>query len=72
MNITLARELLSQRGYTLDMRDIQRGKRSLCRVYAVNGKHEVFLINMSRFPFLSTARFQQKIATLPGESETTA
>ncbi len=69
MSLTLARELLQKRGYTLDLRDIQKGERTTCRCYAVNGEYERFLCNFSGLAYLSTANFQYMIAQLPKASE---
>ena len=69
MNLTLARNLLQERGYQLDLRDIQKGKRTTCRVYATRGEYERFLCNFSGLAYLSTVNFQYIIAQLPDKSE---
>jgi hypothetical protein len=72
MNLTLARQLLQERGYQLDLRERKLGKRTTCRVYATRGEDECFLCNFSELAFLSTATFQYFVAQLPGKSEGTS
>ena len=69
MNLTLARDLLHERGYSLDLRESAWRKRMVCRLYARRGDYARYVCSISDLAKMAEHTFRYKITRLPEASE---